>query len=170
MPSIWWRMPRWRSEEIDQHFLDAITAVPDAHTPQQIQDAHVNRRLNSWVEDYYPIYSDNMVQWQTDLMFLPHTNVKNETRFWKNRTAGGTIWASRSLRNERSEWDLRINSQKGWCSHQMHDERTEQFAMDRPQKTTDRESVRYIQRRRSLSEFTTTSHSFLLQRNHHYQE
>ena len=32
------------------------------------------------MKDYYPIYSDNPGGWQAGLMFMPYTNVKNETR------------------------------------------------------------------------------------------
>ena len=73
-------MPRRKREDFDQDFLDAVTAVPDDRTPQQIEDAHVDRRHKRRVKDYYPIYSDNPAQWQADLMFLPYTNAKNETR------------------------------------------------------------------------------------------
>ena len=73
-------MPRRRREAFDQDFLDAVTAVPDERTPQQIQDAHIDCRKKRRVKDYYPIYSDNSAQWQADLMFLPYTNAKNETR------------------------------------------------------------------------------------------
>ena len=73
-------MPRRKREDFDQDFLDAVTAVPDNRTPQQIEDAHVDRQQKRRVKDYYPIYSDNPAQWQADLMFLPYTNAKNETR------------------------------------------------------------------------------------------
>ena len=52
-------MVRRSREEFDEDFLDAVAAVPDERTP---------------------IYSDNPAQWQADLMFLPYTNAKNETR------------------------------------------------------------------------------------------
>ena len=73
-------MPRWKREDFDQEFLDAVSAVPDECTPQQLEDAHVDRRQKWHVIDYYPIYSDNPAQWQVDMMFLPYTNVKNERR------------------------------------------------------------------------------------------
>ena len=37
-------MPRRKREDFDQDFLDAVTAVPDERTPQQIADAHLDRR------------------------------------------------------------------------------------------------------------------------------
>ena len=73
-------MVRRSREEFDEDFLDAVAAVPDECTPQQIQDAKIDRRQKRRVKDYYPIYSDNPAQWQADLMFLPYTNAKNETR------------------------------------------------------------------------------------------
>ena len=73
-------MPRRTREDFHQDFLDAVAAVPDERTPQQIADTHIDRRQKRKVKDYYPIYSDNPAQWQADLMFLPYTNAKNETR------------------------------------------------------------------------------------------
>ena len=73
-------MPRRKREDFDQDFLDAVTAIPDDRTPQHTADTHVDRRQKCRVKDYYPIYSDNPAQWQADLMFLPFTNTKNETR------------------------------------------------------------------------------------------
>ena len=73
-------MPRRRREDFDQDFLDAVAAVPDERTPEQIQDAHIDRRHKRRLKDYDPIDSDNPAQWQADLMFLPYTNAKNETR------------------------------------------------------------------------------------------
>ena len=73
-------MVRRSREEFDEDFLDAVAAVPDERTPQQIQDAKIDRGQKRQVKDYYPIYSNNPAQWQADLMFLPYTNVKNETR------------------------------------------------------------------------------------------
>ena len=32
------------------------------------------------VRAYYPIYSDTPGAWQADLMFIPYTNLKQETR------------------------------------------------------------------------------------------
>ena len=69
-----------RREDFHQDFLDVVAAVPDERTPQQIQDAHIDSRQKRRVKDYYPIYNDNPAQWQADLMFLPDTNAKNETR------------------------------------------------------------------------------------------
>jgi hypothetical protein len=62
-------MPRRTREDFDQDFLDAVAAVPDERTPQQIADAHIDRRQKRKVKDYYPIYSDNPAQWQADLIF-----------------------------------------------------------------------------------------------------
>ena len=73
-------MPRRTREDFDQDFLDAVAVAPDERTPQQIADTHIDRRQKRKVKDYYPIYSDNPAQWQADLMFLPYTNAKNETR------------------------------------------------------------------------------------------
>ena len=73
-------MVRRSREEFDEDFLDAVAAVSDERTPQQIQDAKIDRRQKRRVKDYYPIYSDNPAQWQADLMFLPYTNAKNKTR------------------------------------------------------------------------------------------
>ena len=67
-------------EDFDQDFRNAVSAIPDERTPQQIDDAHIDRHQKRRVKDYYPIYRDNPAQWQADLMFLPYTNAKNETR------------------------------------------------------------------------------------------
>ena len=52
-------MPRRTREDFDEDFLDAVAAVPDERTPQQIDDARIDRRLKRRVKDYYPIFSDN---------------------------------------------------------------------------------------------------------------
>ena len=49
-------MPRRRRENFKEDFLDAVAAVPDERTPQQIQDAHIDRRQKRRVKDWYPIY------------------------------------------------------------------------------------------------------------------
>jgi len=37
-------MPRRTREDFDADFLDAVAAAPDDQTPQQIEDAHIDRR------------------------------------------------------------------------------------------------------------------------------
>ena len=73
-------MSRRKREDFDQDFLDAVATIPYEQTPQQVDDARIDRRQKRRVKEYYPIFSDNPTQWQADLMFLPYTNAKNETR------------------------------------------------------------------------------------------
>ena len=37
------RLSRRKIEDFDQDFLDAVATIPDEQTPQQIDDAHIDR-------------------------------------------------------------------------------------------------------------------------------
>ena len=73
-------MPRKRAADFDQSFLDLVEAPPSVYTAEQEAATKIDRRQKRRVKDYYPIYSDNPGGWQADLMFLPYTNSRNETR------------------------------------------------------------------------------------------
>ena len=73
-------MPRKRAADFDQSFLDMVEAPPSVYTAEQEAAKKIDRRHKRRVKDYYPIYSDNPGGWQADLMFLPYTNSRNETR------------------------------------------------------------------------------------------
>jgi len=73
-------MPRKRAADFDQSFLDLVEAPPSVYTAEQEAATKIDRRHKRRVKDYYPIYSDNPGGWQADLMFLPYTNSRNETR------------------------------------------------------------------------------------------
>ena len=50
--------------------------------PQAIQEEtrEETKTVRPDVRAYYPIYSDTPGAWQADLMFIPYTNLKKETR------------------------------------------------------------------------------------------
>ena len=50
--------------------------------PQEIQKEtkEETKTVRPDVRAYYPIYSDTPRGWQADLMFIPYTNLKKETR------------------------------------------------------------------------------------------
>ena len=50
--------------------------------PQEIQEEikEETKTVRPDVRAYYPIYSDTPGAWQADLMFIPYTNLKKETR------------------------------------------------------------------------------------------
>ena len=50
--------------------------------PQEIQEETKEeiKTVRPDVRAYYPIYSDTPGAWQADLMFIPYTNLKKETR------------------------------------------------------------------------------------------
>ena len=50
--------------------------------PQQIQEEtkEETKTVRPDVSACYPIYSDKPGGWQADLMFIPYTNLKKETR------------------------------------------------------------------------------------------
>ena len=73
-------MPRKRAADFDQSFLDMVEAPPSVYTAEQEAATKIDRRHKRRVKDYYPIYSDNPGGWQADLMFMPYTNSRNETR------------------------------------------------------------------------------------------